>query len=51
DLQEGWLLKITPGDNGADPTLMLKSPKGEEVSFEDVLVSEAGEWITSILHP
>lgn len=46
DLQEGWLLKMTPGENGAEPILMLKSPKGEEVSFEDVLVAESGEWIT-----
>ena len=44
ELKEGWMLKLTP--NGAEPTISLKSPTGEEVGLEDVLVTPEGEWVT-----
>ncbi len=46
ELEEGWMLKLTPGKNGDEPSFSLKSPIGEEVGLEDVFITEAGEWKT-----
>ena len=46
DIDPDWLLKVTPGKNGDQPTISYKSPEGAEFKPEEIFTRE-GKWLSS----